>query len=51
MKRRNVLVLKVIYISMVQYEAYGEVGVKYRAGASGVNQSNGYYEDIRFCCC
>ena len=30
MKRRNVLVLKVIYISMVQCEACGEVGVKFR---------------------
>ena len=30
-------------ISMVQCQAYGEVGVKFRAGA---NKSSGLYEDV-----
>ena len=33
-------------ISMVQCQAYGEVGVKFRAGASDVTQSGGLYEHI-----
>ena len=33
-------------ISMVQCEAYGEVGVKFRAGASDVNNCSGLYEHV-----
>ena len=33
-------------ISMVQCRAYGEVGVKNRAGFIEVNKSSGLYEDI-----
>ena len=33
-------------ISMVQCQAYGEVGVKTRAGASDANNSGGLYEDV-----
>ena len=33
-------------ISMVQCQAYGEVGLKKRASDREVNQSSGLYEDI-----